>query len=183
MISADRLREVLSYDPASGHFTWCFRPDMRAQWNGKYAGKIAGCDRGNGYVKIAIDDRSYHAHRLAWLYVYGCLPEGKHLDHIDGNPSNNSIGNLRPASQSENMRNTGKAARNMSGFKGVSFHKQRGKWVVRAKDGTKNRYFGLFNSAEEAAAAYDKVIASVHGEFGRTNGVERGSTARSKEAA
>lgn len=177
MITASSIRNALHYNPDTGAFTWLHRSDMRPQWNGKYAGKIAGCDKGNGYIKIAINNRAHHAHRLAWLYVHGSLPSNG-IDHVDGNPSNNRIANLRPATQAENMRNIGKRSRNTSGFKGVSFHKQSGKWIVRAKYEGKNRYFGLYDTAEQAAAAYDAVIRSIHGEFARPNGVERGSTAR-----
>lgn len=180
MLTQARLKAVLDYDRHTGIFTWLRRNDLTPQWNGRYAGTIAGCDRGNGYVKIAIDDRSYHAHRLAWLYEHGTLPVL--IDHRDGDPSNNRIANLREATQTQNMRNIGKAARNRSGFKGVSWHPQRRKWTVRAKAGGKNLYHGLYDTAEEAAAAYDEWIKTVHGDFARPNGVERGSTAKSEAA-
>lgn len=170
MITAEQLRAIIHYDPDTGIFTWKHRPEMRSQWNGKYAGTVAGCAKGNGYIKIAIDDRAYLAHRLAWLYVHGSLPE-RGIDHRNSDRANNRIANLRPATQTENMRNIGKRQRNTSGFKGVSWHKRSQKWTVRAKAGGKNRYFGLYDTAEEAAAAYDSVIQSVHGDFARLNGV------------
>ena len=105
------------------------------------------------------------------------------IDHIDGDGSNNRLSNLRLATHTENMRNIGKASRNTSGFKGVSWHKQRQKWTVRAKAGGKNLYLGLFDTAAEAAAAYDAAIGKIHGEFGRTNGVGQGETAANSARA
>lgn len=88
-------------------------------------------------------------------------------DHINGNPLDNRRANLRLATRSQNNMNRKKSSRNKSGFKGVSLHKQNGKWVARiGKDG-KYKHLGLFNTPEEAYAAYCEAAKDKdwHGEF------------------
>jgi hypothetical protein len=72
MLTAERLRQVLSYDPASGLLRWLVRPSNRVR-----VGDIAGSDRADGYRKIAIDGRSYLAQRLAVLHQTGHWPANK----------------------------------------------------------------------------------------------------------
>jgi HNH endonuclease len=85
-------------------------------------GAVAGSDSGNGYYKIQVFGQKCYAHRLAWLFTYGRWP-ADYLDHIDCDPGNNRIANLREASQSENQQNRHTAyRRNNSGLLGV--HRQ-----------------------------------------------------------
>jgi hypothetical protein len=100
-ITAERLRQLLHYDPERGVFTWLSRPAERS-WNTRFAGTRAGTINGLGYVVIGILGRRYKAHRLAWLYVHGEWP-GRELDHINCDKSDNRIANLRPATRSQNI--------------------------------------------------------------------------------
>jgi hypothetical protein len=68
-ITLEKLKEVLSYDPESGFFTWAQRG------HGRSLSKPAGCiDPHSGYRVIAIDRVDYYAQRLAWLWIHGKLP-------------------------------------------------------------------------------------------------------------
>lgn len=87
MLTVERLRELLDYDPETGVFRWK-EPRRKCR-----VGEVAGSLRKDGYVKIQVDGRFYQAHRLAWLCVYGVWPSA--IDHIDGNRANNAIANLR----------------------------------------------------------------------------------------
>lgn len=87
MITQDRLKEVLLYDPERGIFTWCENMSPRA-----CSGSLAGHVRTDGHIGIGIDGFKYLAHNLAWLYVYGTCP--KRLKHRDGKKRNNAITNL-----------------------------------------------------------------------------------------
>ena len=64
MLTANRLRKVLSYAPATGIFRWKVSASTRAP-----VGTIAGAKNGRGYRQIRIDGRPYSASRLAWLYM------------------------------------------------------------------------------------------------------------------
>ncbi|MCH7936635.1 MAG: HNH endonuclease [Proteobacteria bacterium] len=168
MITQTELRKLLDYFPETGIFRWRFRKNARPQWNGRYAGTKAGCQIAGGYIKIVIDNQAYYAHRLAWLYLQGKWPEAG-IDHRDGNPSNNKFDNLRPATQVENMHNTPAQKNNTSGFKGVTWHRQRRKWAAQAYIEGKHIHIGLFESKEDAARAYNQAIENLHGEFARPN--------------
>lgn len=86
-------------------------------------------------------------------------------DHINGNPLDNRRSNIRLATRSQNNMNKRKGSRNVSGFKGVSLHKETQKWVAKiGKNGT-YKHLGLFNTPEEAFEAYCNAGAEHHGEF------------------
>jgi hypothetical protein len=156
MLTAEILRELLDYDPETGVFTWLA---------GRRAGKIAGGFRSDGYHTISIgSSRRYFAQRLAFLYVYGRWP-AEDVDHIDGNPSNNAIVNLREATRSQNLQNKRSRSNTSSGLKGVTW--QGRKWVARIKRDGRNDYLGSFKTAEEAHAAYCAAAREAYGEFAR----------------
>ena len=143
-LTADRLRELTNYDPDTGVFTWAIsRRKCRK-------GDRAGCVARNGYILIRIDDRLYLAHRLAWLHVHGRWPT-EQIDHIDRNRANNALNNLREVTNAQNAYNQ-KARQNKSGFTGV--HKENSKWRAEIKVSYKTVNLGLFDTPEEAHAAY-----------------------------
>lgn len=93
-------------------------------------------------------------------------PDGMQVDHIDRVGTNNIRSNLRLATASENQRNKGKYSNNKSGYKGVSFHKQSGKWQAQIRANGKINSLGLFTSPEQASLAYAEASLAMHGEFG-----------------
>lgn len=148
MVTLDRLKELLNYEPHTGHFTW-----RKASARRTIVGSLAGTISTKGYVKIQIDRKLYPAHRLAWLYVYGEWPDN-FIDHINRDKSDNRIANLRVVSASVNMRNCGLRSTNTSGFKGVSYIAYRRKWVATIRLHGKNCVLGKFDTPEAASAAY-----------------------------
>lgn len=155
MLTAERLREVLSYDPDTGLLTWRQTLSRRA-----VAGKVAGSLDNNGYVVVRIDRRIYKAHRLAWFLTTGAWPKTT-IDHVNGAPADNRWENLREATYSQNNANRGLTARNKSGFKGVSWHSQNNKWVAHIR----NKYIGSFDSPETAHEAYCEAARAEFGGF------------------
>lgn len=146
MVSAEYVRSVLDYDKNSGLFTWRVTRSVRAP-----AGSIAGAVC-RGYVQIQIDRRIYRAHRLAWLVTYGVWPKGS-IDHIDGNPGNNRITNLRDVPQQINTRNIKLSRNNKSGVNGVSWNAKAQKWQSHIMIDGKSYNLGSYHTVEDAAAA------------------------------
>lgn len=142
-ITQSELKEKLDYDPSTGFFTWKVSPT-----NIVLAGDVAGC-YGGGYIHIGIDGCIYKAHRLAWLYVHGYMPENQ-IDHINRKRDDNRIKNLREVSGQCNLRNTGNPRNNKSGVKGVSYDYSRNKWLARIKVSQKTYNLGRFDDFTEA---------------------------------
>jgi len=165
-ITIERLRALLDYEPATGHFLWKVRRNaFRGAVN---PGSIAGfVDASTGYVRIGIDGRHYLAHRLAWFFTHGRWPAGE-IDHANRNRADNSLGNLREATRSENAHNTPRRADNTSGYRGVHWAPKQRRWYARiAVDGV-TRSLGGHASAEAAAAAYAEAAKHYYGEFARS---------------
>ena len=152
------LKHSLDYNPETGGFCWKVAVGKRVRV-GSIAGNIGKSD---GRLRIRFQGKNYQAHRLAWLLTHGKWPDGM-IDHLDGNPLNNRISNLRDVSSSVNSQNQRKAqANNVTGFLGVYFHKRANKFLAQISLSGKNIYLGLFQTAEEAHAAYLAAKRELH---------------------
>jgi len=151
MLTQAQLKSVLSYDHITGDFAWRKTSSGRSV-EGSLAGCIFTSRAGKSYRRIQISGKSYYAHRLAWLWVYGCLPKDQ-LDHIDGDGLNNAIRNLRECDNSENQRNARLRGDNVSGVVGVSWHKQFEKWAAYINANNKKNHLGLYDDFYDAVAA------------------------------
>ena len=156
VVTQDRLKELLHYDPETGVFTWLVSRGRVV------AGEIAGGLDSWGYWRIKIDGNPYQAHRLAFLCMTGKWPEGE-IDHENTIKTANNWENLRPASRSQNEVN--KPAKGSVGLKGVRF--QHGKFVASIGVDHKRLHLGTYVTAEEAHAAYVKAATEHYGEFAR----------------
>lgn len=147
-LTAERLRELLDYDPVMGVFTR--RIGRRGT---SAAGSKVGTMGGNGYLQAVVDGEQHYAHRLAWLHVTGNWPAAQ-IDHIDGDKSNNAISNLRDVPQSVNQKNRRHAmsTNKSSGLLGVSAN--RGRWQATIRIDGKHRFLGRFDTPEKAHEAY-----------------------------
>lgn len=157
-LTAERVRELLDYDPTTGLFT------RRVSRGGAKVGGVAGGLDNWGYVGIKIDGHDHAAHRLAWLYMTGEWPADE-LDHRDRNRTNNRWGNLREATRAENARNLSRRSDNTSGVSGVYWHSARRKWRAIIKRDGLERNLGLFESIEAATAARRAAEIQTFGEF------------------
>jgi hypothetical protein len=169
-LTADQLRAVLDYDPATGVFIWRDRPDIRPSANSGRRGTLAGTPRKNGYIGICIDGRHRFAHRLAWLYVHGRWPTAE-IDHINEIRDDNRISNLREATHPQN--NTRSKAHRNNGTSGVLGVYPAGtsgsRWQAQVQHLGIVHYLGCFATIEEAKTARDAAARRLHGKFARTS--------------
>jgi hypothetical protein len=155
MITKELVCSLIDY--RDGELFWKVRK------SGRKTKKEAGTVDSQGYRQICIDYKLYRAHRLVYLMFNGFVPE--FLDHIDGNPSNNKIENLREATQQENQRNKGPQLRNKTGVKNVS--KRKNKYRVGFTFEGKHIHGGYYDTIEEAAEVAKIKRQQLHKEFAR----------------
>jgi hypothetical protein len=159
VLTQDRLRELLDYDPDTGRFVWKVTSSNRA-----VAGSVAGNTSSYGYRRINVLGEAYLAHRLAFLWMTGEMPSNQ-VDHINGQRSDNRWANLRPATNAENGRNIRGNSRNTSGVTGVTRDRRRGVWQAQIKTGGKNITIGRYTDFDEAASARKRAEKELFGEF------------------
>lgn len=167
-ISKQTADQLLCYDPSTGVLTWRKRIPSHFRdgkwtkehackaWNTRYAGSTAGkLDVRTGYRYVAIYGRGYSAHRLAWLITTGEWPIGE-IDHINGDPTDNAIANLRVVTRAMNAHNLPMSPLNRSGRVGVDFMKTKSKWRAQITYLGKAHHLGLYSNKEDAVRARDK---------------------------
>lgn len=142
MLTAEKVRALIGYDPEAGLFT-----RLVVTASSVNVGDIAGDFDSHGYRRISVLNKRWQAHRLAWLIMTGEWPADQ-IDHINGIRDDNRWCNLREVSHQMNQRNLAKYSNNSSGIVGVRWHSQRGKWVVEIS----GRYVGIYKTIFEAAA-------------------------------
>jgi hypothetical protein len=147
-LTAERLRELLHYDPLTGLFRRL--KQCGSSWKGDIAGTVH-----RGYIVISIDGRNHKAHRLAWLYVHGKWPDDQ-IDHRDRDKANNRFANLRAATNKQNHENLNMPRNNTSGHRGVYWYKPYSKWIVFVGHNNNQVFVGYFDSIAEAVAARKK---------------------------
>jgi len=138
-ITQAELKAILNYNPNTGIFTWVESNNRKI-----VAGSVAGskCII-NGYIKLKLNGFNYPAHRLAWLYVYGCFPAGE-IDHINHIRDDNRIINLRDVSLAINAKNLSMYKCNVTQVTGVTWHKTNKRWQAQIGVDDKGVHLGSF---------------------------------------
>ena len=138
----------LDYNPDTGILTWK---------DGRRKGLAAGNISGRGHLQLSLGKGdAYLAHRIAWYLYYGEDPGNMQVDHINGNPTDNRIVNLRLATDTQNRHNNHKA---------VGVYKYKNRWTSQfMKDGVTYR-LGSFDCPLIARLAYEDKKRELCGEF------------------
>lgn len=161
MITSQRLREALTYDPATGNFTWLVCRNQNSA-----LGTVAGTVKPDGYRRIFLGGKGYYAQRLAWLWMTGSWPDFD-VDHINRNRDDNRWENLREATRSQNCGNQAARVTNSLGLKGV--RQKGGKFEARITITGRSYRLGSFATIKEAEAAYVGASKIAFGEFARVS--------------
>jgi hypothetical protein len=159
-LTHNRLKKLIAYDKKTGEFI------RLVSSGGEPAGPIKNLpSTSDGYIHIAVDGVTYAAHRLAFFYVEGRWPP-HHLDHKNLIRTDNRWNNLRPATWSQN--NHHMILTNKTGFRGVTFMPTTKKFRSKIRVDGVHFYLGVFDSPEEAHAAYCSAALRYFGEFATT---------------
>ena len=156
-ISRDRLLQLVDVQPDLGLIKW------KKKRQGVCVGTEAGSRTADGRHQIWLDRRNYLRYRIIWFYVHDVWP--KTIDHINRNPGDDRISNLREATTAQNMWNTGPTKCSSTGIKGVYRLKEKGLYLVQAKRFQRTIALGSFRDLEQAKAAYARFAAKHDGEF------------------
>lgn len=156
----EEAEKFLRYDPETGNFYW-----LGNRRGGVRAGDIAGSKNTHGYIVIVHKMKTYLAHRLAFVFMQGKYPD-KHVDHIDGNKTNNKWANLRLATNAENMQNRLANSNSLTKKVGVSKYgsscRAKKQWRAKIVVNGKPIHLGSFYSEDEAAQAYAEAKKKYH---------------------
>jgi hypothetical protein len=155
IISQEYLQEIFDYK--DGHLYW-----KKLGKGRKVSLQVGSLDK-DGYIQLSINGKKYKEHRLVYIMHHGQIP--KIIDHIDGNPANNCIENLREATLSENQYNRKLGKDNTSGFKNVSWCKKMKKWYVSLKVNGAKKYFGSYKDIDYAKFVAETMRYKYHGKF------------------
>ena len=148
------IKDHLHYYPATGHCVW-----IKAK-RGMSAGSLAGSlSAVNARHIIQFNQRQYQLGRVVWFLHHGQDPGDLHVDHINGDSTDNRIHNLRLVTHQQNHQNRG--------HRGTSFHKRLGKWIAKIMVNGKQYHIGYYDTEEEANSDYLKVKSILHPKHSR----------------
>jgi hypothetical protein len=151
-------KDQLDYNPDTGVFVWKSESCKKA-W---VRGRIAGSKNNLGQLVIMVNKRKIYAHRLAWFFVHGDIPDCS-IDHINRNPLDNRISNLRLANFSQNAANR-KSTRGEF-LRGVRRKKTSVGYSATICKNGKSILLGTYDTEQEAHEAYLAAAQKLHGEF------------------
>lgn len=157
-LTQDDVKKMFDY--RDGNLYW--KTTKRTNFIGKRVGYL----QPNGYTRVNIKGNLKYLHRLIFLYHYGHWPKDQ-IDHIDGDPSNNRIENLREATNTQNNYNKTKYSRNTSGYKGVSWNKSAKKWEAYVTIDGERKYLGIYEDMQDAVQIASNARRVLHVEFAK----------------
>jgi hypothetical protein len=112
-----------------------------------------------GYCVVSYNGEGIMFHRIVWQLVFGPIPKGLQIDHINGNKVDNRIENLRLVTNRENCQNY-EWHRN-GRLPGCYYRTDCNKWQARAKVNGITRHIGLYHTEQEAHEAYKKYVQNL----------------------
>ncbi len=160
-LSLEFIHRHWSYDPVNGGIVW--KEPLSAKCHITIGAQAGHGVRHGARVVRALG--KYHCvHRIVWAIHYGVFP-GEIIDHINCDPSDNRIENLRLATLSQNGANRRRHKNSKSPYKGICF--VNGRWVARIRVDGKRYHLGYFATPEEAHSAYISEAEKRFGPFAR----------------
>ena len=163
-LTAEMLRSELRYMPGTGEFIWISGRLAFNRNDDSRIGKKAGCVQ-NGYVWIRLGKRLFLAHRLAYLHVFGAMPNGLIVKFRNQNRADVRWENLEwTAPEDRALRDRVARKNNQStGVLGVTYNKRLRRYVAQITVNGRHKRIGVFDDVEAARAAYARAKVEHHG--------------------
>jgi hypothetical protein len=146
------------FDYRNGKLYWKVNANPRAP-----IGTEAGSPSASGHLKIGYKRKYYFAHRIVFLMFNGAIP--RFIDHINGDPSDNRIENLRAATAAQNAQNRKLNCNSISKIKNVHWSAKRNNWQVQMNINGRYTFIGTFKDIEMANLVASEYRDKYHGEF------------------
>lgn len=166
-IDHQALAAIIRYDPVEGVLYYKDGVELPAKGGGT---RVTGRDEpvsvygnGRGYSTFWFQKRNVKVHRAAFLLYHGFLPPV--IDHVNGDPADNRIVNIRAATMRQNQYNKRSSNTSSSQYKGVSWVKTNQRWLAQIQDKGKVTFLGYHVTEQEAHQAYCQRAKEIHGEF------------------
>jgi hypothetical protein len=166
---AGTLREMFDYDPESGEIRYRHRPrnyfsDEQSfkRWNTLFSGTVAKSQTRRGCIVLSIRGVTYLAHRVAFKIHHGIEPPLV-LDHINRDPSDNRILNIRAATPSQNTMNSTIRSDTRTGVRGVSIWKDQ--FCAYVYVNGHQHWLGTFQTIEQASKIRELAARKLFGDF------------------
>ena len=154
----------MQYNPDTGDLVWI---EKFSKYSKVTVGNVAGY-KGATATKVQLNGTYLQAHRVAWYLYHGVWP-AVFIDHVNGDPNDNRLSNLRLADRAQNSANRKHHKGSSLKYLGVCYAKRTGKWQVSI--GTPRVYLGQYKTEKEAAVVYNEAAERLYGEFARLNEV------------
>ncbi len=161
VLTVEAIRENFKYCPETGQL---FRLEKGSYLPVKTRKTV------KGYLETSFMSKDPLVHTLAWVLMEGEFPVNQ-IDHKNQIKDDNRWENLRPATNAQNQYNIGARSSNKSGYKGVT-RKTKFRWTASIRVNGNRISLGAFDTAEEAALAYNEAALKLHGEFAYLNEVK-----------
>lgn len=151
-LTQELVRELFDYDQETGVLTWKDRVNKGLNVPCQHNGKIAGGIDSEGYIAVGVENKTYRAHRIIWLWWYGYFPKND-IDHVDRVRHHNWLKNLRESSRKFNNQNSVNPRNNTSGVKGVTWKSNPKLWAAQISIDNKSKHIGYFKDFDDAVCA------------------------------
>ena len=129
---------------------------------------------GHGYAQTNYRVGAKKTRLSLHRFLFGSAAEGVIVDHINGVRQDCRRSNLRFCTARENVYNRGPSKSSRTGYKGVITNNSTGRYEAQIKHNRVKIRLGIYDTIEEAAAAYDRAALKLFGNYARLNLVKKG---------
>lgn len=155
------LLRLFSYNSETGVLT-----RLSGRTKGKASGSKLWCASGKkSKLQVTVDGWVYSVHRIIWTMVNGSIGPSQFIDHINGDPFDNRLSNLRLSTNTTNQWNRKTPKNSTSKVKGVTWSRKLDKWKSTIRVNGQYRHLGYFSTKGQAASAHAKASLIMHGAF------------------